>query len=86
MVRLVRVRARERRAKMERFGDVAEQSWDEWPACGEVTHHEPCVAVLGLGVEGDDLCADLKKGHRIEVAAGDFSAEGVDAQPTALGV
>lgn len=71
---------------MQGLRNVADLSWSHWSSCSEKTHHEPCVVVLCLSIESNDLGSYLHRRQRIVIATCDLCTKRVDPQPTSIGI
>lgn len=67
-----------------RLFHVTESFWISFSAGSKVAHEEPCVVVLGLGVDGDYLGTGLQRIDRIIIGTCDFSAYWVDSKEGAF--
>lgn len=63
---------------MKWFGDVPDFGRDGFPPSREVAHHHQGCVVLGLSVEGDDLCSDGEQGDWVIVVTADFGCHWID--------
>jgi hypothetical protein len=71
---------------MNRLRDVPYFGWIDLTSTNEVTHEQPCVVILCLSIQSNDLCSIFEVRNGIVVATRYFTSQRIDPQPTAFGV